>query len=84
MVSYGGVNTVWLEQFVHKGYIVFAPSYRGNEGGEGRDEYGGKDVEDVHAAYRLVQRLPFVDPTRISLMGFSRGAINAVHTATDL
>lgn len=80
--SYGGVNTVWLEQFVHKGYIVFAPSYRGNEGGEGRDEYGGKDAEDVHAAYRLIQRLPFVDPTRISLMGFSRGAINAVHTAT--
>lgn len=80
--SYGGVNTVWLEQFVQQGYIVFAPSYRGNEGGEGRDEYGGKDAEDVHAAYRLIQRLPFVDPKRISLMGFSRGAINAVHTAT--
>jgi dipeptidyl aminopeptidase/acylaminoacyl peptidase len=80
--SYGGVNSVWLEQFVQKGYIVFAPSYRGNEGGEGRDEYGGRDAEDVHAAYRLIQRLPFADPTRISLMGFSRGAINAVHTAT--
>lgn len=82
LASYGGVNTVWLEQFVQNGYIVFAPSYRGNEGGEGRDEYGGRDAEDVHAAYRLVQGLPFADPTRISLMGFSRGAINAVHTAT--
>ncbi|WP_228469291.1 alpha/beta hydrolase family protein [Paenibacillus sp. JNUCC31] len=80
--NYGGVNTAWLEQFVQKGYIVFAPSYRGNEGGEGRDEYGGSDAEDVHAAYRLVQGWPFADPTRISLMGFSRGAINAVHTAT--
>lgn len=30
--NYGGVNTAWLEQFVNKGYIVFAPSYRGNEG----------------------------------------------------
>ncbi|WP_440119093.1 alpha/beta hydrolase family protein [Paenibacillus sp. QZ-Y1] len=80
--NYGGVNTAWLEQFVHKGYIVFAPSYRGNEGSEGRDEYGGSDVEDVHAAYRLAQAWPFADSERISLMGFSRGAINAVHTAT--
>ncbi len=80
--NYGGVNTAWLEQFVQKGYIVFAPSYRGNEGGEGRDEYGGRDREDVHAAYRLVQGWPFADSKRVSLMGFSRGAINAVHTAT--
>ncbi|WP_110000961.1 alpha/beta hydrolase family protein [Paenibacillus taichungensis] len=80
--NYGGVNTAWLEQFVHKGYIVFAPSYRGNEGGEGRDEYGGRDAEDVHAAYRLVQEWPCADTKRISIMGFSRGAINAVHTAT--
>ncbi|WP_246310901.1 alpha/beta hydrolase family protein [Paenibacillus xylanilyticus] len=81
--SYGGVKTAWVEQFTHKGYIVFAPSYRGNEGGEGRDEYGGHDIEDVRAAYRLMLELPFADPTRISLMGFSRGAINAVHTATS-
>ncbi|WP_433708634.1 alpha/beta hydrolase family protein [Paenibacillus illinoisensis] len=80
--NYGGVKTAWVEQFAHKGYIVFAPSYRGNEGSEGRDEYGGHDIEDVRAAYRLVQALPYADSSRISLMGFSRGAINAVHTAT--
>lgn len=79
--NYGGVNTSWIEQFVNYGYIVFAPAYRGNEGGEGRDEYGGSDLQDVVSAYQLVHGLPFADPTRISVMGFSRGAINAVHAA---
>ncbi|MCG7382312.1 hypothetical protein [Paenibacillus sp. ACRRY] len=65
--NYGGVKTAWVEQFAHKGYIVFAPSYRGNEGSEGRDEYGGHDIEDVRAAYRLVQALPYADSTRIRL-----------------
>ncbi len=79
--NYGGVNTSWIEQFVNYGYIVFAPAYRGNEGGEGRDEYGGSDLQDVVSAYQLVHGLPFADPSRISIMGFSRGAINAVHAA---
>jgi dipeptidyl aminopeptidase/acylaminoacyl peptidase len=73
----GRVKTQWIEQFANHGYAVFAPSYRGNEGGEGRDEFGGADQEDVLAAYRFVQNLPFVQKDRISVMGFSRGSINA-------
>jgi dipeptidyl aminopeptidase/acylaminoacyl peptidase len=77
----GRVQTHWIELFANSGYVVFAPSYRGNEGGEGRDEFGGADQEDVHAAFRLIQSLPFVDTSNISLLGFSRGAINATHTS---
>lgn len=73
----GRVKTQWIEQFANQGYVVFAPSYRGNEGGEGRDEFGGADQEDVLAAYRFVQSLPFIQKDRISVMGFSRGSINA-------
>jgi dipeptidyl aminopeptidase/acylaminoacyl peptidase len=80
----GRVNTKWLEQFSNFGYIIFAPTYRGNEGGEGRDEFGGSDQEDVLSAYRLLASLPFVDVNRISVMGFSRGSINATHTATHI
>lgn len=80
----GSVKTDWLEQFSHIGrHIVFAPCYRGAEGGEGRDEFGGNDKEDVLSAYRFLESLPFVDAERISVMGFSRGSINAAHTAVE-
>ncbi|MHA0856123.1 alpha/beta hydrolase family protein [Paenibacillus sp. CMAA1364] len=80
----GRVRTDWLEQFSHYDHIIFAPTYRGNEGGEGRDEFGGSDQEDVHSAYRFLESLSFVDKNRISIMGFSRGSINATHTATQI
>ncbi|CAM2871186.1 prolyl oligopeptidase family serine peptidase [Paenibacillus sediminis] len=80
----GSVKTDWLEQFSNHGHIIFAPSYRGNEGGEGRDEFGGQDQEDVFSAYRFLESLPFVDSDRISVMGFSRGSINAAHTAVQM
>lgn len=80
----GSVKTEWLEQFANYRHIVFAPSYRGTEGGEGRDEFGGQDIEDVLAGYRLLTNLPFVDADRISVMGFSRGSINATQTAVNI
>lgn len=80
----GQVKTQWLEQFSSFGHIVFAPSYRGMDGGEGRDEFGGSDTEDVIAAFHLIKSLPFVDQEHISVMGFSRGSINATYTATQL
>ncbi len=46
----GQVKTEWLERFSQSGFIVFAPVYRGTQGGEGRDEFGGADLEDVPAA----------------------------------
>lgn len=77
----GRVQTHWIEQFADCGAVVFAPSYRGNEGGEGSDQFGGADREDVFSAYRFMQSLPFVQTDRISVMGFSRGAINATQTS---
>ncbi|WP_019422127.1 alpha/beta hydrolase family protein [Paenibacillus sp. OSY-SE] len=84
MGKFGRVKSDWLEQFSQFGHLVFAPTYRGNEGGEGRDEFGGAEQEDVRSAYRLLQSLSFVDPSRISVMGFSRGAINAAQTAVGM
>lgn len=83
MGKIGRVKLHWIEQFAAQGYVVFAPSYRGNEGGEGRDEFGGAEQEDVESAISLLRSLPFVDSNRISVMGFSRGAINAARTAAE-
>ncbi|AWB44211.1 S9 family peptidase [Paenibacillus sp. CAA11] len=84
MGKFGSVRTKWMESFCRHGYIVFAPCYRGNEGGEGRDEFGGADLEDVASTYRFLQQLVFVNPAEISIMGFSRGAINAAQAASQL
>lgn len=80
----GMVNLDWVAEFASYGYAVFAPSYRGNEGGQGKDEFGGADREDVHCALRLLQTFPFINPAKISAMGFSRGAVNAALTAADV
>jgi dipeptidyl aminopeptidase/acylaminoacyl peptidase len=64
-----------------RGYAVFAPFYRGNEGGEGREDFGGEDRFDVFHAITLVQSLPEVEPGPIPLIGFSRGAIMALLAA---
>ncbi|WP_046227874.1 alpha/beta hydrolase family protein [Paenibacillus dauci] len=77
----GSVRMDWLERFAQHGHIVFAPCYRGAEGGEGRDEFGGGDVEDVLSGIRWLNQLPFVDEQRISIMGFSRGSVNAAQAA---
>ncbi|WP_211745739.1 prolyl oligopeptidase family serine peptidase [Paenibacillus sp. Marseille-Q4541] len=82
--NFGKVRTPWVEEFAMHDHIVFAPSYRGTEGGEGRDLFGGDDKEDVYAAVKLLSELPFVDAGRISIMGFSRGSINAAYTARTL
>jgi dipeptidyl aminopeptidase/acylaminoacyl peptidase len=57
------------------GYVVVASQYRGNDGGEGREEFGGADVADVLNVLALARRLPSVDPERVYMYGFSRGGM---------
>src|SRR5579875_57086 len=80
----GKVRLEWIEDFIRRGFVVFAPCYRGNEGGEGRDEFGGADVADVTSAYELLANAPFVKRNHITLLGFSRGSINATLAAVQV
>ncbi|MDO7905626.1 prolyl oligopeptidase family serine peptidase [Paenibacillus sp. JX-17] len=77
----GRVRLDWLEVFAQHNSILFAPCYRGNEGGEGRDEFGGADQTDVVAGIELLQSLPWIQASNVSIMGFSRGSINAAAAA---
>lgn len=77
----GAVRLKWVEEFAAQGYAVFAPAYRGNEGGEGRDEFGGADTMEVITAIEWLSRISWIDNSRIHLLGFSRGAINAAVAA---
>lgn len=57
------------------GYVVVGSQYRGNAGGEGQEEFGGRDVHDVLNLVRLIDRLPTADSTRIGMYGWSRGGM---------
>jgi dipeptidyl aminopeptidase/acylaminoacyl peptidase len=57
------------------GMVVIASQYRGTNPGEGKDEYGGKDVNDVLNLIPLIQSLSFTDTNNIFMIGNSRGGI---------
>jgi dipeptidyl aminopeptidase/acylaminoacyl peptidase len=61
--------------FASQGFVVMASQYRGNDGGEGRDEVGGADLADVMALAQLVRQLPYADPSNVFLYGLSRGGM---------
>ncbi len=67
------LNLQWLAD---AGFIVVATQYRGVDGGEGADEFGGADVDDVLALVPLARSLPGADVSRLYLLGGSRGAIS--------
>jgi dipeptidyl aminopeptidase/acylaminoacyl peptidase len=64
-----------LARMASWGYIVAASQYRGNAGGEGKEEFGGKDVNDVLNVIPLLKSLPRADATRIGMYGWSRGGM---------
>lgn len=65
----------YLSYLSSKGYVVLASQYRGNDGGWGREEFGGKDVNDVLNIIQLAKSLPFVNPSKIVMLGYSRGGM---------
>ncbi|MDZ4804026.1 MAG: alpha/beta fold hydrolase [Candidatus Eisenbacteria bacterium] len=64
-----------LGPLAQHGYVVVASQYRGNAGGEGREEFGGADVNDVLNLVPLLERQPRVDATRLGMYGWSRGGM---------
>jgi len=65
----------YLSYLASNNYVVIASQYRGNEGGEGHEEFGGKDIDDVLNLIPLAKSLPFTVPNKIVMLGFSRGGM---------
>jgi len=65
----------FLGQMASWNYVVIASQYRGNDGGEGQEEFGGKDVNDVTNLIPALAQLPSADTSRIGIHGGSRGGM---------
>ncbi|HEX8338616.1 MAG TPA: prolyl oligopeptidase family serine peptidase, partial [Pyrinomonadaceae bacterium] len=63
-----------MHRLASEGFVVLASQYRGYDGGEGRDEVGGADTNDVLNLFPLARSLGYVDKGRVFMFGFSRGA----------
>ncbi len=84
---HGGVHSDYSTYYTHivremvaQGYVVVAPEYRGSTGyGRGIYEsidYGGLEIEDVHASRAWVlENYPFVDDDRVGMIGWSHGGL---------
>lgn len=74
-----GKLTPWqsVRRFALQGFVVIASQYRGNDGGEGQEEYGGADVRDVLNLVPLASSLGNIDAKNIFMLGWSRGGMMA-------
>ncbi len=87
---HGGVHGDWpatmlpfIKEAVQRGYVIITPDYRGSTGyGQRfRDliDYGGKELDDVVSAVEYLKTLPYVDPDRLGIMGWSHGGFITSH-----
>lgn len=67
----------FIKEAVQRGYAIITPDYRGSTGhGEAHHnaiDYGGMEVDDTESAAEVLKALPYVDPDRIGVMGWSHG-----------
>ena len=68
-------NILDFYELAANGFVVLASQYRGNDGGEGLEQFGGADVGDVVTLVSLASSLPYADPKNIFFYGLSRGGM---------
>ncbi|KGA98781.1 peptidase [Alkalihalobacillus alcalophilus ATCC 27647 = CGMCC 1.3604] len=79
----GMVRVQRLIQWASEGFVVMAPFYRGNRGGEGQEDFAGEDRYDAIHALDILSELPYVNANSLHALGFSRGGVMALLTAIE-
>lgn len=69
-------------QIASWGYCVFASQYRGNDGGDGHDDFGGDDINDVLNLIPLAEEIPQANKNIWGIEGWSRGGMMTYLTLT--
>ncbi|MFG6117547.1 alpha/beta hydrolase family protein [Halobacillus sp. MO56] len=79
----GKVRIGRIIQFAAHGFVVFAPFYRGNLGGEGSEDFALNDRHDAFSGIYVLENHPKVGDD-IFVFGFSRGGVMALWTAITM
>lgn len=88
LFNHGGVSGLSegtldrCRELAQAGYVVFASSYRGEDGSEGVVEVAKGEVNDVLAGLEWLRKHPRVDPGRIGAVGTSHGALVSLLAAS--
>jgi len=64
-----------LGEMASWGYVVITTQVRGNDGGEGREDFGGEDLADVLNLIPLLGKVEKADTSRIGMYGRSSGGM---------
>jgi dipeptidyl aminopeptidase/acylaminoacyl peptidase len=72
-ISY--VHAPLFKKLTQAGFIVVAPALRESEGGEGKDQVGGDDLNDIINILPLLHNLGIADTSNLFMLGESRGGI---------
>ena len=74
-----GKLTPWTQfgyyRYVSSGFVVVGSQYRGTDGSEGHDEFGGADLHDVMNLIPVARSLGYVDMNNVFMLGASRGGL---------
>ena len=66
---------VFFHRLASEGFVILAPMYRQSDGGDGRDEIGGADMNDLLNVVPVGESLGFIDMNNLFLYGESRGGM---------
>ena len=77
--GFGGLKGDWdgnglCQYFATRGYAVFMPAFRGEDGSDGQIEYCGGEVDDAVQMLAIARTQPYVQAQRAALLGVSHGA----------
>jgi dipeptidyl aminopeptidase/acylaminoacyl peptidase len=80
--NHGGINGIYpglrfiSRELAHdNGFVVFASSYRGEDGSDGEVEIAKGEVDDVLNGLRLIAESDFIDRDKVFMVGSSHGAL---------
>ena len=71
-VAHGALT---MGRIAKEGYVVIASQYRGNGGSEGKEEFGGEEVNDIVILQEVLKEVEAADPEKIGMYGWSRGGM---------
>jgi dipeptidyl aminopeptidase/acylaminoacyl peptidase len=80
-IAHGAIT---LGEIAKEGYVVIASQYRGNAGSEGKEEFGGNDINDVTILPKVLREIEGADTSKIGMYGWSRGGMMTFMALTKM